>query len=47
MVNSNSYEGVKFPPRDPNEKFMIKFKGMVSPVFESGELTQNPDNASM
>mgnify|MGYP007016670536 CR=1 FL=1 len=42
-----SLAGVKFPPRDPNEKFMIKFKGITSPVFESGELDQNPQNASM
>ena len=26
-------EQVKFPERDPTEKFMIDFDGMVSPVF--------------
>eukprot|EP01017_Pseudomicrothorax_dubius_P007728 TRINITY_DN1243_c0_g1_i3.p1 TRINITY_DN1243_c0_g1~~TRINITY_DN1243_c0_g1_i3.p1 ORF type:complete len:608 (-),score=191.45 TRINITY_DN1243_c0_g1_i3:175-1998(-) len=27
-------EGIKFPPRDKNEKFMIQFKGTTSPIFE-------------
>jgi hypothetical protein len=26
-------EGVKFPERDPNMKYMINFKGSISPVF--------------
>lgn len=30
-------EGVVFPPRDPNEKFMIQFKGKVSPIFQTIE----------
>jgi hypothetical protein len=27
-------EGVIFPARDPSEKFMITWKGTVSPIFE-------------
>ena len=27
-------EGIKFPARDPNEKFMICFKGAKSPIFD-------------
>ena len=30
-------EGVVFPPRDPSEKFMIQFKGVQSPIFETIE----------
>jgi hypothetical protein len=26
-------EGVKFPDRDPNEKFMMNFQGTISPIF--------------
>jgi len=26
-------EGVKFPERDPNERFMMNFQGTISPVF--------------
>lgn len=25
--------GIKFPDRDPNEKFMMNFQGQVSPIF--------------
>lgn len=25
--------GVKFPDRDPNEKFMMNFQGQISPIF--------------
>lgn len=31
-------EGVKFPPRDPNERYMIKFEGEASPAFELAEM---------
>lgn len=27
-------EGITFPARDPSEKFMIKFEGAKSPIFE-------------
>lgn len=27
-------EGLKFPPRDTTEKFMIQFKGQKSPLFD-------------
>jgi hypothetical protein len=33
-------EGLKFPARDPNERFMIKFEGEASPAFELAELEQ-------
>ena len=26
-------KGIEFPPRDLNQKFMIKFKGQESPIF--------------
>jgi hypothetical protein len=25
--------GVRFPERDPNNKYMISFKGQISPIF--------------
>lgn len=28
-------EGIEFPPRDKSQKFMIQFKGVVSPVLEN------------
>lgn len=31
-------EGVKFPPRDPNERYMIKYEGEASPAFELAEM---------
>ena len=34
-------EGLKFPPRDPNERFMIKFEGEPSPAFELADMEQN------
>lgn len=33
-------EGVKFPARDPNERFMIKFEGEPSPAFELADMEQ-------
>ena len=33
-------DGVKFPPRDPNERFMIKFEGEPSPAFELADMEQ-------
>lgn len=37
-------EGVKFPPRDPNERYMIKFEGEASPAFELAEMEQQIPN---
>ena len=34
-------EGLKFPARDPNERFMIKFEGEPSPAFELADMEQN------
>ena len=34
-------EGLKFPPRDPNERFMIKFEGEPSPAFELADMEQS------
>jgi hypothetical protein len=31
-------EGLKFPPREANERFMIRFEGEASPAFELAEL---------
>lgn len=31
-------EGIKFPPRDPNERYMIKYEGEASPAFELAEM---------
>jgi len=31
-------EGLKFPPRDPNERYMIKYEGEASPAFELAEM---------
>ncbi|OMJ85097.1 hypothetical protein SteCoe_13689 [Stentor coeruleus] len=33
-------DGLKFPPRDPNERFMIKFEGEPSPAFELADMEQ-------
>jgi len=35
-------EGVPFPARDPNEKFMINFQGITSPVYLVLENTTSP-----
>lgn len=39
-------EGIQFPTRDPNERFMIKFEGDPSPAFELAEMEYqlNPGN---
>jgi hypothetical protein len=34
-------EGIKFPEREKNEKYMIQFKGQQSPIFEY--LENQPD----
>ena len=31
-------EGIQFPPRDPNERYMIKYDGEASPAFELAEM---------
>ena len=31
-------EGMKFPPRDPNERYVIKYEGEASPAFELAEM---------
>ncbi len=36
-------QGIKFPPRDVNEKFMIKFKGTQSPIFQVLEDVSSKD----
>ena len=33
-------EGIKFPQRDSNERFMIKFEGEPSPAFELADIEQ-------
>ena len=33
-------EGLKFPPRDPNERFMINFEGEPSPALEMADMEQ-------
>ena len=35
-------DGLKFPPRDPNERFMIKFEGEPSPAFELADMESQP-----
>lgn len=37
-------DGVKFPTRDPNERYMIKFEGEASPAFELAEMEQQIPN---
>jgi hypothetical protein len=37
-------DGVRFPPRDPNERYMIKFVGEASPAFELAEMEQQIQN---
>ena len=35
-------DGLKFPSRDPNERFMIKFEGEPSPAFELADMESQP-----
>ena len=35
-------DGLKFPARDPNERFMIKFEGEPSPAFELADMESQP-----
>lgn len=39
-------EGIKFPTRDPNERFMIKFDGDPSPAFELADMEQQVKGGS-
>lgn len=39
-------EALKFPPRDPNERFMIKFEGEPSPAFELADMEQGVGSGS-
>mmetsp|Transcript_10345 Transcript_10345/g.10300 ORF Transcript_10345/g.10300 Transcript_10345/m.10300 type:complete len:371 (+) Transcript_10345:411-1523(+) len=39
-------EGLKFPTRDPNERFMIKFEGDPSPAFELADMEQQIKGSS-
>mmetsp|Transcript_4113 Transcript_4113/g.3974 ORF Transcript_4113/g.3974 Transcript_4113/m.3974 type:complete len:376 (-) Transcript_4113:7-1134(-) len=39
-------EGLKFPARDPNERFMIKFDGDPSPAFELADMEQQLKGSS-
>lgn len=39
-------EALKFPPRDPNERFMIKFEGEPSPAFELADMEQGVGSSS-
>jgi hypothetical protein len=39
-------DALKFPPRDPNERFMIKFEGEPSPAFELADMEQGTVGSS-